>query len=85
MIVVTVPSAFTFTFVFPSNPIRSDATALVPLTVNVKASNPVIAFVKFAYKFAALSATTTAVTIPLVSPKIVFALATLAVSLNVVA
>ena len=43
------------------------------------------AFVKFAFKFAALSDATTAVTIPLVSPKIIFALATLAVSLNVVA
>ena len=73
MIVVTVPSAFTFTLVFPSNPIRSDATALVPLTVNVNASLPVIAFVKFVFKFSALSDATTAVTIPVVSPRIIFA------------
>jgi hypothetical protein len=78
--------AFTSTLVFPSNAIKSlaEANALVSVNVNVKASVE-LAFVNALFKFAAVPDVTVAVTIPVVSPRIVFALATLAVSLNVVA
>ena len=75
--------AFTATFVFPSNANKSlTLVNVVSLIVNVNAS-VAVAFINAAFRFAAVSAVTVAVTVPLVAPRIVFTLLALVVSVIV--
>ena len=85
MVCVVVNAVISITwFVFAFNPTKSAASTFPAETVSDNTS-AVVAFARFVFRLDAVSAVIVAVTMPVVLPRIVFALATEAVSDSVTA